>query len=186
LVVFEIVSPTTQEALDDQATSQVNIQTQINSKAEDEIDADIKAYKYTIFELCKKKQKFNGVELPTCSKGRAPAVASPPKQAAAPKPTAPAQPAPAIIPKPAKPFVPTTFEVPKQPQEPNFCYAVLIKDRAIGNTFFNCMLDTQITVTAHKILATTPEVRKSFKDTTTMCKVPTSANPAKVYIDTNM
>jgi hypothetical protein len=109
----------------------------------------------------------------------------PPKQAAAPKPTTPTQPAPAIIPKLAKPFVPTTFKVPKQPQEPNFCYAALIEDRAMGNTLFNHTLDTKITVTAHKILATTPEVRKSFKDTTTMCKVPTLANPAKVYVDTN-
>jgi hypothetical protein len=151
--VFEIVSPAAQEALDDQATSQVNIQTQINGEAKDEIDADIEAYEYAIFKLRKKKQKFNGVELPTRNKGRAPAVASPPKQAAAPKPTAPAQPAPAIIPKPAKPFVPTTFEAPKQQQEPNFRYAAPIKDRAIGNTLFNCMLDTQITVTARKILA---------------------------------
>jgi hypothetical protein len=47
------------------------------------------------------------------------------------------------------------------------------------------MLDAQITVTAREILATTPEVRKSFKDATTTCKVPTSANPAKAYIDTN-
>jgi hypothetical protein len=125
--VFEIVSPAAQEALEDQVTSQVNIQTQIDNKAKDKIDANIEAYKYAIFELCKKKQKFNGVELPTCNKGRAPAVASPPKQAAAPKPTAPAQPALAIIPKPAKPFVPTTFEAPKQPQEPNFRYAVPIK-----------------------------------------------------------
>jgi hypothetical protein len=70
-VVFEIISPTMQEVLDDQATSQVNIQTQINSKAKDEIDADIEAYKYAIFELRKKKQKFDGVELPTRSKGRA-------------------------------------------------------------------------------------------------------------------
>jgi hypothetical protein len=168
-----------QEALDDQATSQVNIQMQIDSEAEDEIDTDIEAYKYAIFELRKKKQKFDGVELPTRSKGRAPAVALPPK------PTAPAQPAPAIIPKPAKPFVPTTFEVPKQPQEPNFHYAALIEDRAIGNTLFNHMLDMQITVTACKILTTTPEVRKSFKDTTTTHKVPTSADPAKVYVDTN-
>jgi hypothetical protein len=61
-VVFEIVSPTMQEALDDQATSQVNIQTQIDSKAEDKIDADIGTYKFTIFELRKKKQKFGGVE----------------------------------------------------------------------------------------------------------------------------
>jgi hypothetical protein len=177
--VFEVVSPATQEALDNQATSQVNIQTQIDGKAEDKIDADIEVYKYAIFELRKKKQKFDGVELPTCNKGRAPAVASPPKQAAAPKPTAPAQPAPAIIPKPA------TFEVPKQPQEPNFCYAVPIEDRAIGNTLFNHMLDMQIMVTAREILATTPEVRKSFKDATTTHKVPTSTNPAKVYVDTN-
>jgi hypothetical protein len=98
--VFEIVSPAAQEALDDQATSQVNIQTQIDGEAEDKIDTDIEVYKYTIFELRKKKQKFDGVELPTRNKGRAPAVASPPKQAVAPKPTAPAQPAPAIIPKP--------------------------------------------------------------------------------------
>jgi hypothetical protein len=183
--VFEIVSPAAQEALDDQATSQVNIQTQIDGEAEDEIDADIEAYKYAIFELRKKKQKFDSVELPTCNKGRAPAVASLPKQAAAPKPTAPAQPAPAIIPKPAKPFVPTTFEAPKQQQEPNFRYAAPIEDRAIGNTLFNRMLDTQITVTAREILATAPEVRKSFKDATTTCKVPTSANPAKAYVDTN-
>jgi predicted aspartyl protease len=47
------------------------------------------------------------------------------------------------------------------------------------------MLDAQITVTARKILATTPEVRKSFKDATTTRKVPTSANPAKAYVDTN-
>jgi hypothetical protein len=47
------------------------------------------------------------------------------------------------------------------------------------------MLDTQIMVTARKILATAPEVRKSFKDATTTRKVPTSANPAKVYVDTN-
>jgi hypothetical protein len=185
LAVFEIVSPAAQEALDDQATSQVNIQMQIDGEAEDKIDTDIEAYKYAIFELCKKKQKFDGVELPTHNKGKAPAVASPPKQAAAPKPTAPAQPAPAIIPKPAKPFVPTTFEAPKQPQEPNFRYAAPIEDRTIGNTLFNCMLDTQITVTARKILATAPEVRKSFKDATTTRKVPTSANPAKVYVDTN-
>jgi hypothetical protein len=184
--VFEIVSPAAQVALDDQATSQVNIQTQIDSEAKDEIDTNIEAYKYTIFELRKKKQKFNGVELPTCSKGRAPAVALPPKQAATPKPTAPAQPVPAIIPKPAKPFIPTTFEVPKQPQEPKFCYAALIEDRAISNTLFNCMLDTQITVTAHKILATAPEVRKSFKDATTTRKVPTLVNPAKAYVITNM
>jgi hypothetical protein len=183
--VFEIVSPAAQEALDDQATSQVNIQTQIDGEAEDEIDADIEAYKYAIFELRKKKQKFDGVELPTRNKGRAPAVASPPKQAAAPKPTAPAQPVPAIIPKPAKPFVPTTFEAPKQQQEPNFRYAAPIEDRAIGNTLFNRMLDTQITVTAREILATAPEVRKSFKDTTTTRKVPTLANPAKAYVDTN-
>jgi hypothetical protein len=147
--VFEIVSPTTQEALDNQATSQVNIQMQINSEAEDKIDVDIEAYEYTIFELHKRKQKFNGIELPTRNKGEAPAIASPPKQAAALKPTAPAQPALAIIPKLAKSFIPTTFEVPKQPQEPNFRYAVPIEDRAIGNTLFNCMLDTQITVTAH-------------------------------------
>jgi hypothetical protein len=184
--VFEIVSPAMQEALDDQATSQVNIQMQIEGKAKDEIDADIEAYKYTIFELCKKKQKFNGVELPTHNKGRAPAVASSPKQAAAPKPTAPPQPVLAIIPKPAKPFVPTTFEVPKQPQEPNFRYTAPIENRAIGNTLFNCMLDTQTTVTAHEILATAPEVRKSFKDATTTRKVPTSGNPAKAYVDTNM
>jgi hypothetical protein len=186
LAVFKIISPAAQEALDNQVTSQVNIQTQIDSEAKDEINADIKAYKYTIFELCKKKQKFNGVELPTCSKGRAPAVASPPKQAAALKPTAPAQPAPAIIPKLAKSFVPTTFEAPKQPQEPNFRYAVPIEDRAIGNTLFNRMLDTQITVTACEILATTPEVRKSFKDATTMHKVPTSAvlySPPPVLAD---
>jgi hypothetical protein len=183
--VFEIVSPAAQEALDDQATSQVNIQTQINGEAEDEIDANIKAYEYAIFELRKKKQKFNGVEVPTRNKGRAPAVASPPKQAVAPKPTAPAQPAPAIIPKLAKPFVPTTFEGPKQQQEPNFRYTAPIEDRAIGNTLFNRMLDTQITVTAREILTTAPEVRKSFKDTTTTRKVPTSANPAKVYVDTN-
>jgi hypothetical protein len=186
LAVFEIISPAAQEALDDQATSQVNIQTQINSEAEDEIDTDIEAYKYTIFKHCKKKQKFNGVELPTRNKGRAPAVASPPKQAAAPKPTAPAQPALAIIPKPAKPFVPTTFEAPKQQQEPNFRYAAPIKDRAIGNTLFNHMLDTQITVTVRKILTTTPEVQKSFKDATTTRKVPTSVNPAKAYVNTNM
>jgi hypothetical protein len=185
-VVFEIVSPAAQEVLDDQATSQVNIQTQINSEAKGEIDADIEAYKYAIFELRKRKQKFDGVELPTRSKGRAPAVASPPKQAAAPKPNAPAQPAPAIIPKLAKPFVLTTFEAPKQPQEPNFHYAALIEDRAISNTLFNHTLDTQITVTTHKILATAPEVRKSFKDATTTRKVPTSANPAKAYVDTNM
>jgi hypothetical protein len=178
--------PAVQEALDDQVASQVNIQMQINSKAKDKIDADIEAYIYAIFELCKKKQKFDGVELPTRSKGRAPAVALPPKQAAAPKPTAPAQPAPAIIPKAAKPFVPTTFEAPKQPQEPNFCYAVPIEDRAIGNTLFNRMLDTQITVTTRKILATTPEVQKSIKDATTTRKVPTSVNPAKAYINTNM
>jgi hypothetical protein len=184
-VVFKIISPAAQEALDNQVTSQVNIQMQIDSEAEDEIDANIKAYKYTIFKLRKKKQKFDGVELPTCSKGRAPAVALPPKQAAAPKPTAPAQPAPAIIPKPAKPFVLTTFEAPKQPQEPNFRYTAPIKDRAIGNTLFNRMLDTQIMVTARKILSTIPEVRKSFKDTTTMRKVPTLANPAKVDVDTN-
>jgi hypothetical protein len=141
-----------QEVLDDQATSQINIQTQIDGEAEDEIDADIEAYKYTIFKLCKKKQKFDGVELPTHSKGRAPAVASPPK------PTTPAQPVLAIIPKPAKPFVLTTFEAPKQLQEPNFRYAALIEDKAIGNTLFNHMLDTQIMVTTHKILATTPEV----------------------------
>jgi hypothetical protein len=179
LVVFEIVSPTTQEVLGKQATSQVNIQTQIDGKAKDEIDANIKAYKYTIFELHKKKQKFDGVELPTRSKGRAPAVALPLK------PTAPAQPAPATIPKPAKPVVLTTFEAPKQPQEPNFHYVAPIEDRAIGNTLFNCMVDTQITVTARKILATTPEVQKSFKDTTTTCKVLTSANAAKAYIDPN-
>jgi hypothetical protein len=184
-VVFEIVSPAAQEALDDQATSQVNIQTQIDGEAEDKIDANIEAYKYAIFELRKKKQKFDGVELPTRNKGKAPAVASPPKQAAAPKPTAPAQPALAIIPKAAKPFVPTTFEAPKQQQEPNFRYAVLIKDRAIGNTLFNCMLDTQITVTARKILTTAPEVRKSFKGATTTRKVPTSANPAKAHVNTN-
>jgi hypothetical protein len=183
--VLEIVSPATQEALDDQATSQVNIQTQIDGEAKDKIDADIEAYKYTIFELCKKRQKFDGVELPTHNKRRAPAVASPPKQAAAPKLTAPAQPALAIIPKLAKPFVLTTFKVPKQPQGPNFRYTAPIKDRAIGNTLFNCMLDMQITVTTHKILATTPEVQKSFKDATTTCKVPTLANPAKVYVDTN-
>jgi hypothetical protein len=112
-------------------------------------------------------------------------VASLPKQAAAPKPTAPAQPAPAIIPKPAKPFVPTTFEAPKQQQEPNFRYAAPIEDRAIGNTLFNRMLDAQITVTAREILATAPEVRKSFKDVITTRKVPTSANPAKAYVDTN-
>jgi hypothetical protein len=76
--------------------------------------------------------------------------------------------------------------VPKQPQEPNFCYAVLIKDRVIGNTLFNRMLDMQITVTTCRILATAPEVWKSFKDTTTTHKVPTSANPAKAYINTNM
>jgi hypothetical protein len=174
-----------QEALDDQVTSQFNIQTQINSKAKDEINANIKAYEYTIFEVRKKKQKFDGVELPTHSKGRAPAVASSPKQAAAPQPTAPTQRALAIIPKPAKPFVLTTFEAPKQPQEPNFHFAAPIEDRAISNTLFNRMLDTQITVTAHKILATAPEVRKSFKDATTTCKVLTSANPAKVYVDTN-
>jgi hypothetical protein len=186
LAVFEIVSPAAQEALDNQATSQVNIQTQIDSEAEDEINANIEAYKYAIFELHKKKQKFDGVELPIGSKGRAPAVASPPKQAATPKPTAPAQPLPVIIPKPAKPFVPTTFEAPKQPQGPKFHYAVPIEDRAISNTLFNRMLDMQITVTAHETLATAPEVQKSFKDATTTCKVPTSANPAKAYIDTNM
>jgi hypothetical protein len=183
--VFEMVSPAAQEALDDQETSQVNIQTQINSEAEDEIDADIEAYKYAIFDFRKKKQKFDGVELPTRNKGRAPAVTLPPKQAAAPKPTAPAQPVPAIIPKPAKPFVPTTFEAPKQQQELNFRYAAPIEGRAIGNTLFNRMLDTQITVTAREILATAPEVRKSFKDATTMRKVPTSANPAKTYVNTN-
>jgi hypothetical protein len=177
--VFEIVSPAMQEALDDQATSQVNIQMQIDGEAEEEIDANIEAYKYAIFELRKKKQKFDGVELPTRSKGRAPAVALPPK------PTAPTQPALAIIPKLAKPFVPTTFEALKQPQEPNFRYAVLIKDRVITNTLFNCMLDTQIMVTTCKILTTAPEVQKSFKDTTTTRKVPTLANPAKVYVDTN-
>jgi hypothetical protein len=184
-VVFKIVSPAAQEALDNQVTSQVNIQTQIDSEAKDEINADIEAYEYAIFKLRKKKQKFDGVELPTHSKGKAPAIALPPKQAAAPKPTAPAQPAPAIIPKPAKPFVPTTFEAPKQPQEPNFRYAALIEDRAISNTLFNHMLDMQITVTARKILATAPEVRKSFEDATTMHKVPTLANPVKVYVDTN-
>jgi hypothetical protein len=178
-VVFEIISPTAQEALDKQATSQVNIQMQIDGKAKDEIDTDIEAYKYTIFELHKKKQKFDGVELPTRSKGRAPAVSLPPK------PTAPAQPVPAIIPKPAKPFVLTTFEAQKQPQEPNFRYAAPIEDRAISNTLFNRMLDTQITITAREILATAPEVQKSFKDTTTMRKVPTLANPAKAYVDTN-
>jgi hypothetical protein len=62
-----------------------------------------------------------------------------------------AQPAPAIITKPAKPFLLTTFKALKQPQEPNFCDTVPIEDRAIGNTLFNHMLDTQITVTAHKI-----------------------------------
>jgi hypothetical protein len=184
-VVFEIVSPTVQEALDDQAISQVNIQMQIDSKAKDKIDADIEAYKYTIFELRKKKKKFDVIELPACSKGRAPAVALPPKQAAAPKPTAPTQPAPAIIPKPAKPFVLTTFEALKQQQEPNFRYTAPIEDRAMGNTLFNRMLDTQITVATCKILATAPEVRKSFKDATTTRKVPTSVNPAKVYVDTN-
>jgi hypothetical protein len=184
-VVFEIVSPNVQGALNDQATLQVNIQMQINSKAKDKIDMDIKAYKYVIFELCKCKQKFNSVELPTCSKGKAPAVALPPKQAPAPKPTAPTQPAPAIIPKLAKPFVPTTFEAPKQPHELNFLYAAPIKNKVIGNTLFNRMLDTQIMVTTHRILATTPEVQKSFKDTTTMHRVPTLANPAKAYIDTN-
>jgi hypothetical protein len=162
--VFEIVSPAAQEALDDQATSQVNIQTQIDSEAEDKIDTNIEAYKYAIFELRKKKQKFDGVELPTRSKGRAPAIASPPKQAATSKPTAPTQPVLAIIPKPAKPFVPTTFKALKQPQEPNFHYTALIEDRAIGNALFNHMLDTQTMVTTHKILTTAPEVRKSFKD----------------------
>jgi hypothetical protein len=166
-----------QEALNDQATLQVNIQMQIDSKAKDKIDTDIEAYEYAIFELHKCKQKFNGIELLTCSKGKAPATA--------PKLTAPTQPAPAIIPKPAKPFVPTTFEALKQPQEPNLCYAAPIKDRAVGTTLFSHMLDTQIMVTAHKILATAPEVQKSFKGATTTCKVPTSANPAKAYIDTN-
>jgi hypothetical protein len=55
----------------------------------------------------------------------------------------------------------------------------------VTKNHFNRMLDTQITVTTHEILATAPEVRKSFKDATTTCKVPTLANPAKVYIDTN-
>jgi hypothetical protein len=174
-----------QEALNNQSTLQVNIQTQIDSKAKDKIDVDIKTYKYAIFELQKCKQKLNSIELPTCGKEKAPVVTLPLKQAAAPKPTAPAQPAPAIIPKLAKPFGLTTFEVPKQPQEPNFCYAAPIKDRAVGTTLLDCMLDTQFTVTTCKILATVPEVHKCFKDTTTTCKVPPLANPAKAYVDTN-
>jgi hypothetical protein len=36
----QIVSPAAQEALADQATSQVNIQTQANSDEQDEINAD--------------------------------------------------------------------------------------------------------------------------------------------------
>jgi hypothetical protein len=47
------------------------------------------------------------------------------------------------------------------------------------------MLDVQFTVTSREILATAPEVHRSMKDATTTCKVPTIANTAKAYVDTN-
>jgi hypothetical protein len=190
-VVFEIVSPAVQEALADQAMLQVNIQTQVNSDKQDKINADIEVYEFTIYELKKCKQKFDGIELPAlCNKGknRENALANTATLSTALRPAAPAQPAPAIVPKPAKPFAPMTFELPKLqqlPHEPNFRYAAPIEDKAISTTLYDCMLDTQFTVTGCKILATAPEVCKSMKDATTTHKVPTTANTAKVYVDTN-
>jgi hypothetical protein len=49
--VFKIVSPAAQEALADQATLQVNIQTQVNSDKQDKINADIEAYEFAIYKL---------------------------------------------------------------------------------------------------------------------------------------
>jgi hypothetical protein len=189
--VFEIVSPAVQEALADQAMSQVNIQTQVDSDEQDEINADIKAYEFAIYELKKRKQKFDGIELPAPrnkGKNRENALANTAALSTAPRPAAPAQPAPAIVPKPAKPFALTTFEPPKPqqpPHEPNFRYAAPIEDKAISTALYNCMLDAQFTVTGHEILATAPEVCRSMKDATTTCKVPTTANTAKAYVDTN-
>jgi hypothetical protein len=165
--LFKIVSPDTQESLDKQATSQVNIQTYAATELEDEEErnARIEAYKLAIYKhRQKKKQCFDGVKLPARNKGkaRANAAASTSKAPAAPKPTAPAQPAPAIIPKPSKPFIPTTDQPMMQlPHEPNFRYAAPIKDRAVGTALFNRMLNTPLTITAHEILATAPEVRKN-------------------------
>lgn len=190
--LYEIVSPDAQESLDEQNTSQVNIQTYAATESEDEEErnAGIEAYELAIYELRqKKKQRFDGVEMPPRNKGKAPAnaAASSSTAPAAPKPTAPAQPAPAIIPKPSKPFVPTTNQPTTQPpQEPNFRYAAPIEDRAVGAALFNRMLDAPITTTAREILATAPEVRKNFKDATTTRKVPTAGNPAKAYVDTNL
>jgi hypothetical protein len=190
-VVFEIVSPAAQEALADQATSQVNIQTQVDGDKQDKINADIESYEFAIYELKKRKQKFNGIELPAPhnkGKNRENAPANTAASSTAPRLAAPAQPAPAIVPKPAKPFAPTTFEPPKPqqpPHEPNFPYAAPIEDKAISTALYNRMLNVQFTVTGHEILATAPEVRRSMKDTTTTCKVPTTVNTAKAYVDTN-
>jgi hypothetical protein len=183
--VFKIVSPAVQEALADQATLQVN------SDEQDEINTGIEAYEFAIYELKKHKQKFDGIELPAPhnkGKNRENALANTAASSTTPRPTALAQPAPAIIPKPAKPFAPTTSELPKlqqPPHEPNFHYATPIEDKAISTTLYDHMLDAQFTVTYCRILATTPEVRKSMKDATTTRKVPITANTAKVYVNTN-
>jgi hypothetical protein len=164
---------------------------QVNSDKQDGINADIKAYEFTIYELNKCKQNFNGIELPAPhnkGKNRENAPANTAALSTAPGPAAPAQPAPAIVTKPAKPFAPTTFELPKQqqlPHEPNFCYAAPIEDKAISTSFYDHMLNMEFTVTGREIIATAPEVRRSMKDTTTTHKVPTTANTAKAYVDTN-
>jgi hypothetical protein len=176
-VVFEIVSPAAQEALADQATSQVNIQTQVDSDKQDEINADIEAYEFAIYELKKRKQKFDGIELPAPhnkGKNRENAQGNTAALSTAPRPAALAQPAPAIVPK-----------LQQLPHKPNFCYAAPIEDKAISTALYNHMLNAQFTVTSHEILATAPEVCKSMKDATTTRKVPTTANTAKVYVDTN-
>jgi hypothetical protein len=170
---------------------QVNIQMQVDSDKQDKINTDIKAYEFAIYKLKKCKQKFDGIELLALrnkGKNQENALANTAASSTIPRPAALAQPAPTIVPKPAKPFAPMTFEPPKLqqlPHKPNFRYAAPIKDNTISTTLYDHMLDAQFTVTGREILATIPEVRKSMKDTTTTCKVLTTANTAKVYVDTN-
>lgn len=188
--MVEIVSPAVQETSHAEA-AHVNMRATVQDEEDEELDAEIRAREYEIYELRKRRERFDGVEMPPRNKGKAkekpPAASSSSQPITQPAPNGSA-PAPLVAPhaKTApKPSIPVTRDDPKVREEPNFRYAAPIENKDIGNSLYNRLLDAQVTVTAREILATSPEVRRNMKEATTTRKVPSHVATGQAYITTD-